>query len=143
MMLGSIKYNKALPSWKSGVFLVITAVFLSWISAPTQAQSLEIRRVVQNGDIVSIYYDLTDPRKGNRYDVHIFSSRDQFVAELKNVEGAVGRAIECGLENRIDFNPAKEYGEEFGTKNEEKLSFDLRGELYVSFMTLLSSTLGS
>jgi hypothetical protein len=116
------------------ILLGLALVVGHWCSG----QSLYITAVEQQKDVIHIHYELLDPNPINRYTIKVYSSRDQFTEELHYVTGAIGPNVDCGPDNVIHFNMVKEYGVSFAAAGEETVSFDLRGELYIPFLSMQS-----
>jgi len=111
------------------VLLVCATQYLS-------AQEFSITRTELAGDKLLLYYDLIDTVKERFYKVHVYSSRDNFLAPIKKVNGAVSAgsilAVAPGRNKRIEWNAKEELGAEF----EGRIGLEIRGRVYVPFVRL-------
>jgi len=112
--------------------LIVLALFLAMAPGKITAQSFAITQIEMEGIKLNIYYVLQDTNTANRYIIKLFSSRDNYSTSLKSVTGDVGVAVIPGSNKKIVFNISEEFGSDF----EEKISFQIRGSIYVPFIKL-------
>ena len=96
------------------------------------AQTFLITQVEMEGVKLNIYYDLIDNDATHKYTVKLFSSRDNFVSNLKKVSGDVGLQVSPGTNKKIVWN----ISDEFGDNVEDKISFQVKGVIYAPFLKL-------
>ena len=111
----------------------IGALFLLLIT-PELAHSQEviITDVKRVSDKVEIYYNIVDEKKDHSYSLQLYSSLDNYVQPLQQVEGDVGIDIKVGDFKKIIWNAKEELGEDF----DERITLELKGSLYVPFITV-------
>ncbi len=97
-----------------------------------QAQTLSINSVtLSNGDVI-VDYDLLDEDLDHRYNLSLYSSQDNFVQPLKLVEGDVGVDQSVGGNKQIVWHASEELGTDF----KGDVSLEVKGKLYIPFVTL-------
>jgi hypothetical protein len=96
------------------------------------AQDVSIEDMyLQGGDVV-IEYSLLDDRLENKYTLQLYSSRDNFIQPLQSVEGDIGVDITVGGNKKIIWHAKEELGSSF----KDYVSLELKGKLYIPFITL-------
>ena len=112
--------------------LLTVGVFMAMSLIGVNAQSFLITQVELEGVKLNIYYDLIDNDPTHKYTVKLFSSRDNFVNNLRKVSGDVGLQVSPGTNKKIVWN----ISDEFGDNVEEKISFQVKGSLYEPFLKM-------
>ena len=115
--------------------LIIISFFLALATGKITAQTFAITQVEMEVVKLNIYYVLQDADATNRYIIKLFSSRDNYSTPLKSVTGDIGVAVIPGNNKKIVFNISEEFGADF----EDKISFQIRGSIYVPFIKLNES----
>jgi hypothetical protein len=109
----------------------ISLFFLSLISSWTiQAQEFTIKQVELTSDQVLLHYDLLDTTKNRTYTIHVYSSRDNFLAPLTKVSGDAGLEVKPGLNRKVTWNSKEELGPAF----EGNVALEIRGRVYIPFI---------
>jgi len=85
-----------------GVGILVTSII--------HAQSIKNVQANLNGSNVIISYDLVASEKGQRFDILLKSSGDNFSSALKEVIGDVGANQTAGIGKKITWNARKELG---------------------------------
>ena len=96
------------------------------------SQDLVIKSVSMKGNDVIVNYDLLDDDLNHKYTLRLYSSQDNFVQPLANVEGDVGIDQSVGGNKQIIWHVKDELGEDF----KGDVSLELKGKLYIPFVTL-------
>ncbi len=109
--------------------LLLALLFTSWI-AP--AQDLSIQSIVLKGGDVLINYDLVDDNVDHRYTLSLYSSQDNYVQPLLEVEGDVGIDQSVGGNKQIVWHAQKELGDDF----KGDVAIEVKGKIYIPFVTL-------
>lgn len=115
--------------------LILIGFLLAFATGKITAQSFAITQIEMEGVKLNIYYVLQDTDETHKYIIKLFSSRDNYSTSLKSVTGDVGVAIIPGSNKKIVFNISEEFGADF----EDKISFQIRGSIYVPFIKLNES----
>ena len=95
-------------------------------------QDLSIRSVSLNGNDVVIKYDLIDEDLDHRYTLSLYSSQDNYVQPLKSVEGDIGVDLPVGGNKQVIWHVKEEFGEDF----KGDVAVEIKGKLYIPFVTL-------
>jgi hypothetical protein len=102
----------------------------------TNAQDFSIKQVELTGDQILIFYDLIDTTKNRLYAIHLYSSKDNYIAPLTKIQGDVTQgsvlAIEPGANKKITWNAKEELGADF----EGSVKLEVRGRVFVPFVRL-------
>lgn len=101
------------------------------LSSTTWAQDIRITEIKKKGGEVEVHYSLQDESEGRSYTINLYSSRDNFTTPLKEVKGDIGIDIPTGNERIIVWD-AKE---ELGSAYSGSLSLEIKGTIYVPFVT--------
>ena len=105
--------------------LLFTSTFFA------NAQEVKITDIKRVADKIEVRYDIIDEKPDHSYSMQLYSSQDNFIQPLENVEGDVGIDIPVGGNKKITWNAKEALGANFdGT-----LVLDLKGSLYVPFIT--------
>jgi len=97
-----------------------------------QSQNLIITDIALQGGDVYISYDLQDENLDRKYVLNLYSSLDNFVQPLTEVEGDIGIDLAVGGNKRIIWHAKKELGDDF----DGNVALELKGKLYIPFVTL-------
>lgn len=97
-----------------------------------KAQNLTIKSVALSGNDIIINYELNDDNLEHKYTLNLYSSQDNYVQPLKMVEGDVGIDQSVGGNRSIVWH----VGEEFGADFKGDVALELKGKLYIPFVTL-------
>ncbi|HZY78674.1 MAG TPA: Ser-Thr-rich GPI-anchored membrane family protein [Cyclobacteriaceae bacterium] len=101
--------------------IICVAIFFS---GTLYAQRFEnVRAVFSNGTVV-ITYDITAAAAGQKFNVEIFGSHNNYSVPLKAVTGDVGANVNAGLNRQVQWNAAAELGTYSGD-----VVFRLKGSL--------------
>lgn len=100
------------------------------LSLAASAQEFSIKTIELNAQQVILYYDLIDTARSRTYTVHLFSSRDNFLAPLSKVSGDMGIEVKPGVNKRIVWNAQEELGSTF----DGDVELEVRGRMYVPFI---------
>lgn len=95
-------------------------------------QDLSIQSVTLHGNDVIIKYDLIDEDLEHKYTLSLYSSQDNYVQPLKSVEGDIGVDLPVGGNKQVIWHVKEEFGEEF----KGDVSLEIKGKLYIPFVTL-------
>jgi hypothetical protein len=96
------------------------------------AQNVTITDVSLQGADVIITYDLDDPNIDHKYVLNLYSSQDEFVQPLTEVEGDIGIDLSVGGNKRVIWHARDELGGNF----DGRISLEIKGRLYIPFVTL-------
>jgi len=110
--------------------LMISMLFLTSISF-TYGQEVIITEIRRVADKIEVHYDIIDEKPGHSYSMRLYSSQDNFIQPLENVEGDVGIDIPVGGNKKITWNAKEALGADF----DGNLTLELKGSLYVAFIT--------
>lgn len=97
-----------------------------------QAQEVHIREIALLGDYVQIIYDLSDADITHKYQLSLYSSFDNYILPLQEVEGDIGVDLSVGGNKKIRWYARREFGEDF----KGDIALELKGKLYIPFVTL-------
>jgi hypothetical protein len=98
----------------------------------SNAQNFVIQRIVHSSDDISVYYDLFDDNKNQKYFIQVFSSTNNYSSPLQKVTGDVGIDVKPGISQRIVWNIKEELGKDFVGD----IQLEIRGKVYVPFMVM-------
>lgn len=90
--------------------LYYLGIGLILFSAQLKAQSIEDVKATASGSNVIISYNLITSEQGQKFDVEIKSSHDEFAGKLLEVSGAVGSNQTAGRGKKITWDARKEIG---------------------------------
>jgi len=110
----------------------VLALALTVNVALTFGQEVDIVNVQLKGENIEISYNLLDERIDRSYTVNLYTSKDNFIQPMEEVEGDVGVDIPVGNNKKLIWYAKKELGDDF-TGN---LSLELKGNYYVPFITI-------
>lgn len=113
--------------------LLIHLTFLV-IFSNLSAQSLRVTSVALKGEDVIIKYDLVDDDLEHKYALNLYSSNDNYVQPLKMIEGDIGIDQVVGGNKQIIWHARQELGEDF----KGDVSLEVKGKIYIPFVTLNS-----
>ncbi|HEV8512958.1 MAG TPA: hypothetical protein VGQ59_06760 [Cyclobacteriaceae bacterium] len=108
---------------------LLLIVFVVLVVA-ARAQEFAIKTIELTPDKVIIHYDLVDSTKKRTYTVHIYSSRDNFLAPLTKTSGDIGLEVKPGKNRKITWNSKEELGNYF----EGDVELEVRGRVYIPFI---------
>ena len=106
--------------------LLLTSTYFAY------SQEVIITEIKRVADKIEVHYDIIDEKPEHSYSMQLYSSRDNFIRPLENVEGDVGIDIPVGGNKKITWNAMEELGADF----DGKLALELKGSLYVPFITV-------
>ena len=107
-------------------------LFLTGLHQRAKAQEVKINKVVLNGDLVEIYYDLKDENPDHSYILSLYSSRDNYIQPLQAVDGDIGIDVKVGGNKHIIWKAKEELGESYNGA----IALELKGSLYVPFIEM-------
>ncbi len=96
------------------------------------AQEVKIREVKLADSLVEVHYELLDDNPDRSFTISLYTSRDNFIQPLNAVEGDVGIDIKVGGNKVAYWNAKKELGRDFNGA----LSLEIKGNIYIPFITL-------
>ncbi|MEM7296858.1 MAG: Ser-Thr-rich GPI-anchored membrane family protein [Bacteroidota bacterium] len=96
------------------------------------SQDLQITSVNLVGDQVEVHYNLFDERIDRTYSVHLYTSNDNFIQPMEEVDGDVGIDIKVGENKVLTWNAKEELGSDF----DKAISLELKGNYYIPFITI-------
>lgn len=108
------------------ILLVALVAFAT--TSKAQDFSIKFAELSENG--VVVYYDLIDTVKERTYSIYVYSSRDNFLAPLKELSGDQGLEVKPGKNKKIAWNAKQELGATFNGAVE----LEIRGRVYVPFL---------
>ena len=118
--------------------LYLLGVGLLFFSAQLSAQSITNVQASISGSTVIITYDLTSSDNGQKFDVAIKSSKDNFASALKEVTGDVGANQSAGNGKKIIWDAKKELGKFSG-----EISFEIIATVTFTPLNFVKPTAGS
>lgn len=107
-------------------------VLLFGIYLDVGAQNLVIKSVSTKGNDVIVKYDLLDEDVDHKYTLRLYSSNDNFVQPLTEVEGDIGIDQSVGGNKQIVWHVKDELGETY----KGDVALEVKGKLYIPFVTL-------
>ena len=115
--------------------LVFPLVFLVSVSA--FSQKLENLNAIAQGDRIVITYDINGTLAGDKCDVQIYSSHNNFSTSLQRISGDVGNGLSLGTGKKIEWEAKAELGNYKGD-----LSFEIRADVkaVLAFTDAISNT---
>ena len=115
--------------------LVFPLVFL--VSVSGFSQKLENLNAIAQGDRIVITYDINGTLAGDKCDVQIYSSHNNFSTPLQRISGDVGNGLSPGTGKKIEWEAKAELGNYKGD-----LSFEIRAEVkaVLAFTDAISNT---
>ncbi|HMQ01292.1 MAG TPA: hypothetical protein PKC24_16035 [Cyclobacteriaceae bacterium] len=99
----------------------------------SKAQNVTIKRILTDGNFITVVYDLDDSNPNHEYFINLHSSADNFKTPLSKVSGDVGAEVKPGTNKRIRWNIVEEYGSYSGD-----IWLEIRGRVFVPFVKLQS-----
>ncbi len=100
------------------------------------SQKLENQKAIVQGDKIIVTYDLSLGFPGDKFDVSLYGSHNNFSSPLQRVNGDVGRGLTPGKGKTIEVDARNEIGNYKG-----ELSFEVRAEVIAAFT--LTSAVGA
>lgn len=94
----------------------------------TFSQKLENLKAVPEGAKIIITYDISSDFPGDKYDIALYASSNNFSSPLQRVTGDVGNGQTGGKARRIEWDAKNELGNYKG-----ELSFEVRAEVIAAF----------
>jgi len=85
------------------LFIIVFAV----LGVAVHAQEFVIKTIELTPDKVILHYNLIDSTKNRTYTVHVYSSRDNFLAPLTKTSGDIGLEVKPGMNRKITWNQRK------------------------------------
>lgn len=121
----------SINKYRRAFLLVIT--FLS-AGSIGYAQYFKIRKVEQAGEVINLYYDLSDSttNSSRTYSIFLYSSLDSYTIPLVKVSGDVGQIVKPGGNRKISWSAKEELGSDF----DGKVGFEVRGNEFIPFLKL-------
>lgn len=105
---------------------------LSLLYVSLSAQEIEITQLSLKDSKAVINYNLKDDKTERRYTLNLYSSKDNFIIPLENVNGDIGLEVKPGYNKKITWDIGKEYGSDY----KGQISLELRGRVYVEFVNV-------
>ena len=96
------------------------------------SQELLIKSISLKGTDVILNYDLLDENVDHKFRLSLYSSEDNYVKPLKFVEGDIGVDQQVGGNKQIIWHAGQELGEDY----QGEIALELKGGLYIPFVTL-------
>lgn len=94
----------------------------------TFSQKLENLKAIPQGEKIIVTYDISSDFPGDKYDIALYASSNNFSSPLQRVTGDVGRGQAEGKGKRIEWDAKNELGNYKG-----ELSFEVRAEVIAAF----------
>jgi hypothetical protein len=118
---------------KTTPLILKVSLLLSSFAFESFAQEVKITQVElqANGD-VALTYNLNDERRDRKYSLYLYTSADNYIQPLQKITGDVGVNLAVGENKRLIWR-AKE---ELGSAYKGGVSLELKGSIYVPFITL-------
>lgn len=113
---------------KLGLVLCLSLALLNRL----YSQQLQIKSVILKGQDIIITYDLSDQNIEHNYSLSLYSSEDNYVQPLKEVEGDIGIDQSIGGNKQVVWHAAKELGADFNGD----VSIEIKGRIYIPFVSL-------
>ncbi|MDZ4715313.1 MAG: Ser-Thr-rich GPI-anchored membrane family protein [Cytophagales bacterium] len=92
------------------------------------SQKLENLQAVPAGDKILITYDLSATNPGDKFDVALFGSHNNFSSPIQRVTGDVGKGLGVGKGKQIEWDAKNEIGTYRGN-----LTFEIHAEVIAAF----------
>ena len=118
--------------------LYFLGVGLLFFQAYLGAQTIDNVQASLSGTTVIITYNLTSSDNGQKFDVEIKSSKDNFVSALREVTGDVGPNQSAGFGKKIIWDAKKELGKFTG-----EISFEITATVTFTPLKFVKPTAGS
>jgi len=114
--------------------LFLLVVTLLSAGSTGNAQDFKIKKLEQVGEVVNLYYDLSDSTANSTrtYSIFLYSSLDSYTIPLAKVSGDVGQIVKPGGNRKISWKAKEELGSDF----EGKVGFEVRGNEFIPFLKL-------
>ena len=105
-------------------------ILLLALSFPLLAfsQKLENLKAIVQGEKIIVTYDLSQGYAGDKFDILLYASHNNFSSPLQRVNGDVGRGLTPGKGKTIEVDARNEIGNYKG-----ELSFEVRAEVIAAF----------
>lgn len=94
------------------------------------AQTIEIKSVQLQGELLTVNYDLLDSVEGRSYSIRMYSSYDGFLSPLEKVTGDIGLEVKTGKNKTISWQVLNELPASFGGK----IAVEIRARIFVPFI---------
>jgi hypothetical protein len=98
----------------------------------TYAQQIKMTSIELDEGDVYINYSLSDENPDRKYTLRLYSSLDNYISPLEQVEGDIGVDIPQGQNRRIVWHAKEELGDFFS----DKVALELKGSVYIPFVSL-------
>jgi hypothetical protein len=117
------------PPWRPLCILMLSLIG----SYTSNGQDLKITQVElqSNGDVV-LNYSLQDDKADRKYSIYLYTSADNFIRPLEKLSGDIGVNLSVGADKKLIWHAKEELGETF----KGGISLELKGSIYVPFITL-------
>ncbi len=102
------------------------------VTLALNAQDVRITNVDIRGGEVVIQYDLLDENVDRRYSLHLYSSQDNYIQPIEMVSGDIGVDIKVGEKKSTLWKAQEELGTDFNGE----LALELKGSIYIPFITI-------
>ncbi len=111
---------------------VLVGLVLFMALSVTYAQQIKMTSIELDEGDVYINYSLSDENPDRKYTLRLYSSLDNYISPLEQVEGDIGVDIPQGPNRRIVWHAKEELGDFFS----DKVALELKGSVYVPFISL-------
>ena len=98
------------------------------VSISSFSQEIENLKAIAQGDRIVITYDINGTLAGDKCDVQIYSSHNNFSTPLQGISGDIGNGLSPGTGKKIEWEAKAELGNYQG-----ELSFEIRAEVKALF----------
>ncbi|MBV6646463.1 MAG: hypothetical protein KI790_13490 [Cyclobacteriaceae bacterium] len=123
-----MNFKNRLPG---GIKILLFSLFFIFLHS-AYTQNLEIKSVSLKGGDVIVNYDLIDDDLDHRYTLSLYSSEDNYVQPMQQVEGDIGLDQPVGGNKRLIWHAREELGEEF----KGDVALEIKGKIYIPFVKL-------
>lgn len=117
---------------KNQIIGTLTVLWLFFTFHLCSGQQVVVESVKLIDRDVHIEYRLLDEDVSSKYTLNLYSSVDDYIQPLKAVDGDIGVDIPVGGNKKIIWRAGEEFGEDF----QDFVSLELKGKLYVPFISL-------
>ncbi len=137
-LLPVLKVDSGVDNNKSWKILIVVRLLVLLVAGPGTNHTLLAQDVIitqvdlQPGGDVVIHYDIEDDRIDRKFTLFLYSSADNYIQPLENVEGDVGVGIPVGGNKTITWHAKEELGETY----QGAVALELKGNIYIPFIAL-------
>src|SRR6478609_6851435 len=112
---------------KAAKLIVSLMVVMNFMA---NAQEFSIKKIELTSQSVILHYDLIDTVKSRIYTIHVYSSKDSYLAPLQKIKGDAGLEVRPGQNKKIEWSSKEELGAAF----HGDIELEIRGRVYIPFI---------